>query len=354
MESFQDERILIVDDEEPLRNLMARWLLREKFKCEQADCAQSAWLKMQESSFSLVILDIMMIGMSGMELLRMITESFPDTAVIMVTGVDDRATAIEALHLGASGYLIKPFEMNELLIDIVNALERRRLILERKSHEQELEGIILERTTEIRATQEEVTLTLIAAMQHRDGETGSHIKRIGLYSMILAKALGSSDYDAQQIRLAAPMHDIGKIGVPDAVLLKPGKLTAEEFAAISQHTTIGASILADATSSLLKLARSIALSHHEKWNGTGYPFGLKKEAIPLSAQIVAVVDVYDALTHNRVYRPAFAENKALEIMREGRGKHFSPELFDVFYQSLPKFRNISADMLNEDDELFSS
>ena len=337
-------RILIVDDEEPLRRMMARWLQREQYHCEQAASSEQAWEIMQHTSFSLVILDIMMTGVSGLVLLGQIAEQFPDTAVIMVTGVDDRATAIDALHLGASGYLIKPFDMNELLIDIVNALERRRLILERNQYESELEEIIFERTAEIRATQEEVTLTLTAAMQQRHGETGAHIKRIGLYSMVLAKALDWTDLDAETIRLAAPMHDIGKIGVPDSVLLKPGKLTDDEFAAIAQHTVIGANILADATSALLQLARSIALSHHEKWDGSGYPYGVCGDAIPVSAQIVAVVDVYDALTHDRVYRKAYPEMVALAMMREGRGAHFSPLIFDIFMRCLPQLRAIGDDL----------
>ena len=341
MDGQLPERILIVDDEEVLRRLMARWLTPEQYHCATAESAEEAWALMQRTPVALVVLDINMTGMSGMALLRLIMDTFPETAVIMVTGVDDRSIATEALQIGAYGYLIKPFERNELIINVVNALKRRQLVTSRLRYEHELEETIRTRTSEIRATQEEVTLTLIAAMQQRDGETGAHIQRMGHYARVLACQLHWSPSDADNMRLAAPMHDIGKIGVPDAVLRKPGKLTPEEFFVITQHTLIGEEILRDAKSPLLQLARTIALSHHEKWDGSGYPLGLSGDAIPQSAQIVAVADVFDALTHDRVYRPAFAEAEALEMMRQERGFHFSPDVFDAFLIIFPRFQQIN-------------
>ena len=345
------DRILIVDDEEALRRLVSRWLEHEHYDCATAESGEQAWEMMQSTPFALVVLDINMRGMTGMALLRRITDSFPETSVIMVTGVDDRSIATEALHIGAYGYLIKPFERNELIINVVNALRRRQLVINGLRYEHELEETIRARTSEIRATQEEVTLTLIAAMQVRDEETGAHIRRMGQYAMVLARELGWNAIDADNMRLAAPMHDIGKIGIPDAVLCKPGSLTPEEFTIITNHTRIGEEILHNAQSALLQLARRIAFAHHEKWDGSGYPLGLAGEAIPECARIVAIADVFDALTHDRVYRPAFAEEQALAMMQQQRGVHFAPEVFDAFIAVLPRFQQINLEFAEEDERL---
>jgi putative two-component system response regulator len=340
MEEKRPYRILIVDDEEYLRHLISRQLARDGYECATAGSGEEAWRMLQHTDYSLLVLDIMMPGMSGMELLEKVRQGRPDAAVIMVTGVDDRPTAIRALQLGAYGYVVKPFETNELAINVANALERRRLVLESQLHEQELERKVSERTAEVRATQEEITLRLVAAAEHRDEETGAHVKRIGLYASVIVAELGWRGRALEDIRLAAPMHDIGKIGVPDAVLRKPGKLTAEEFEIIKTHTVIGSQILADANSPLLRMAGEIALSHHEKWDGGGYPQGLAGESIPLSARTVAVADVYDAMTHDRVYRPAIPEAQTLDIMKAGRGRHFDPVVLDAFIETLQQFREI--------------
>ena len=197
---------------------------------------------------------------------------------------------------------------------------------------------MLERTAEVRRSQSEIAMRLMAASEYRDDETGAHIRRIGLFAAALAEKAGWEPQAVGDLQLAAPMHDIGKVGIPDAILLKPGKLTAEEFEAMKGHTTIGGRILGDTDIALLRLAKEIALSHHEKWDGSGYPRGLAGEAIPQSGRIVALCDVYDALVSHRVYRPALPEEEALDIMTKGRGSHFDPELFDCFLQTLPEFR----------------
>jgi putative two-component system response regulator len=337
-------RVLVVDDEEFLRRLVARHLNLDGCECALAASGEEAWELLQREEYALIVLDITMPGMSGMELLEKVRQARPDTAVIMVTGVDDRPTAINALQLGAYGYIIKPFEANELAINVANALERRHLVIASQRHEQELEQKVSERTAEARATQAEITLRLVAAAEHRDEETGAHVKRIGLYASAIVAQLGWRGRALEDMRLAAPMHDIGKIGVPDAVLRKSGKLTAEEFEIIKTHTAIGAQILAGATSPLLRMAGEIALSHHEKWDGSGYPHGLVGEAIPLSARPVAVADVYDAMTHDRIYRPAIPETQALEVMRAGRGRHFDPVVFDALMEVLSQFRKIREEI----------
>ena len=271
MISPQDTRILIVDDEPFIGMLVSRWLSADGYECETATNGDSALEALHRDSFHLVISDIMMPGMSGTDLLTAVKNTFPDVAVIMATGVDDRRTAVLTLEAGAYGYLIKPLERNDVLINVANALERRRLILLSQEYERELERKVEVRTQELRTAQEEIIHKLISASGFRDEETGAHVRRIGLYSAVVAEALGRAPQTVNDIRLAAPMHDVGKIGIPDGILLKPGRLTSGEFEIMKKHTLIGARILGESEIPLLWLARRIALTHHEKWDGSGYP-----------------------------------------------------------------------------------
>jgi putative two-component system response regulator len=335
-------RILVVDDEPTIRGMVVRMLARRGYACEPCADGAAALALAAGGGFDLIISDFSMPGMSGIDLLERVKKIQPDTAFIMLTGVDDHATAVRALELGAFGYIIKPFEANELFINLSNALRRRELELERDRYEERLEREVWQRTTEIRSTQEQIIVRLMAASGCRDEETGEHIRRMGEYAGLLARASGWNEAEAEAIRLAAPMHDIGKVGIPDAILRKPGKLNVEEFAQMKEHTRLGARILEGSGIALLKLAGEIALRHHEKWDGGGYPDGLVGEAIPFSARVVALCDVYDALVSDRVYRRALPEEQALAIMREGRGSQFDPRLFDVFQERLPEFREVRA------------
>ncbi|MCP4717416.1 MAG: response regulator [Deltaproteobacteria bacterium] len=339
-EQKQLDRILVVDDEPLVSDIIARCLEAEGFDCVIADCAEAALELIDQSVYSLVISDMMMPGKSGLELLSIIKKQETDIAVIMVTAVDDRKTAIKALQLGAYGYVIKPFDLNEIMISVVNALERRRLAIQSREYETRLENDVRKRTAEIRLREEEICMRLISACEYRDEETGSHIRRIGLYAAVMAEALEWDKRAVDEIRLAASMHDIGKIGLSDNILLKNGKLTPKEFEIVKRHTLIGAEILSGSDISLLKMAKDIALSHQEKWNGTGYPHGLGGEEIPESARIVTIIDVYDALVHKRVYRPAIPEDEALGMIEQGRGEHFDPQLYDLFIKILPQLRDI--------------
>ena len=206
-----------------------------------------------------------------------------------------------------------------------------------------LEKIVRQQTLVIRQTQEETIYRLLAALESRDDDTGGHVRRIALLSALLAKARGWSEKDIEDLHLASPMHDIGKIGVRDAILLKPGSLTEEEFEIMKTHTTIGARILSNSEFPMLQMAYDIALSHHEKWNGAGYPEGLAGEKIPETGRIVALVDVYDALSHDRVYHKASPEDEVLKIMSKGRGTHFDPQIYDQFIELLPQFRAVTAE-----------
>ena len=336
--------ILIVDDEAFICTMIARWLEPEGYNCAVANDVGTAMDILAGDEFALIISDINMPGRSGLELLEMVTRQYPDTAVLMATAVGQRETAIQALEAGAYGYMIKPFDKNEFLINVVNALERRRLTLESRAYEHRLEQEVRDRTADIRNREEEIATRLVWAAEYRDDETGLHIKRIGLLTAKLAEILGWSLEAVDDMRVAAPMHDIGKIGIPDHILRKPGKLTEEEFDIIKTHSEIGAGILGHSQITLIKLARDIALSHHEKWDGSGYPQGLAGAAIPEAARIVALVDVYDALVYDRVYRPAFAEKDAIAIMTKGAGSHFDPAVFQVFMDALPALRAIRAEV----------
>ncbi len=221
--------------------------------------------------------------------------------------------------------------------------------MENREYTTRLEDKVREQTHAIRKAHEETIHRLVKASLYRDTETGAHIKRTGWYSELLAAAAGWDSQQVEQIRLAAPMHDIGKIGIPDAVLRKPGKLTPSEFSVMQTHAELGARILAGSESAVLCLAQEIARCHHEHWDGTGYPAGLRGTEIPESARIVAIVDAYDALTHDRVYRPAMTESEALAILEEGRGTHFDPRLLDLFMSLLPEMRAI-AEALTDDEE----
>jgi len=337
-------KILIVDDEPDVCGLLSRWLTSEGYSCDTANNGQMAVQLLEQKQFDLVVSDIMMPGISGIDLLTIVKNLYRDTAVVMVTAVDDRKTAGLALDLGAYGYAIKPFDKNEILISVVNALERRRLTLLSQEYERSLEAKVEDRTRQIRQREEEIVLRLISAVGHRHDETGSHIKRIGLSSAAMAKSLGWTPESEQDIKLAASMHDVGKIGIPDTILRKPGRLTREEFDVIKTHTTIGAEILDGSDAPLLQMAREIALSHHEKWDGSGYPQGLIEEATPESARIVGVVDMYDALVNDRVYRPALPEDEALSLMKMGKGESFDPRILDCFLDLLTEIRHIQEEV----------
>ncbi len=336
--------ILVVDDEVLVGEVIREWLKLDGYDCDFATGVSAAQEMFQRKNYQLLISDITMPGGSGIELLVQVKQSYPDLAVVMATAVDDRDTAKKALALGADGYVIKPFHMNEFLINIANILEKKRLAMESYKYEKILEEKVRDRTAEVRRREEEIALRLISATGCRDGETGEHIKRMGLYSVAIATALGWDQEEIDCIKMGAPMHDVGKIGIPDDVLQKPCSLSPEEFEVIREHPRIGATLLGGSDIPLLQMAVDIALCHHEKWDGTGYPCGLSGKDIPEAARIVAIVDVYDALCHDRVYRAKpYNEAEVLAIMDGKRGSHFDPEMYDCFRDLLPNIRKIRQD-----------
>lgn len=335
-------RILIVDDERQIRGVIAAIVEMEGYLYSLAEDAESALEILAQQHIDLLISDINMNAMSGVELLGIALKRFPDLAVIMVTGVDDRETAIETLHMGAYGYVTKPFQSNELIINIANSLRRRQLEIENRRHREELEILIEERTRELFKSREESIHILSKAAEFRDNETAKHTVRMGHYSEELARLCELPESFCLRIGNAAPLHDVGKIGISDTILLKPGKLTAEEFAIMKTHCEIGFRILSESTSDILSLGAEIALNHHEKFDGSGYPRGLACEDIPITGRIAAICDVFDALTSERVYKKAVPSDQALVIMSEGRGSHFDPRIIDHFICNFKLFSEIRS------------
>ncbi len=351
---LDNRNILVVDDEEPVRRLLGYLLETHGYNTALAAHACEARQKLDEQTFALMLCDVNMPGESGIDLVRNLLTQRPHTAVIMVTGLDSSILANAALDVGAFGYIVKPFESNEVLIDVANALRRRRLEIENRLHQEKLEDVVRTRTIalqqaldwlersekELRLSREETIQRLAIAAEFRDSSTAQHIQRMSHYCELLAKKCGLSPERCDLIRTASPMHDIGKIGTPDHVLLKPGKFTQEEFGVIAQHAEIGYRILSGSDAELLKVAAVIAYTHHERFDGTGYPRGLKGEAIPIEGRIASIADAFDALTTQRVYKPAFDLSHAIELMLKHRGNHFDPELLDVFTASTDEIRRI--------------
>ncbi len=342
-------RILIVDDERHMRELISRVVKTEGYTCTMASNGMEARELLAAIPFDLLICDITMPIMGGMELLNEIKSVSSDLAVIMVTAVDDRQTAMKTLELGAYGYVIKPFLRNELVINIANALRRRELEISQRHYQTELEQQVAERTHELQLSQQETIHRLAKAAEFRDNETARHTIRVGLYTQLLARQAGEEETTIRLIRDAAPLHDIGKIGISDTILLKPGKLTNAEFSTMQEHAELGYRILADSTSPLLVMGAVIALSHHEKFDGTGYPGGLSGEQIPKPGRITAICDVFDAITSKRAYKEKSSVAKALDYLREQRGRHFDPLLVDHFLNCIDDILVVKAENTDTDE-----
>lgn len=289
-----------------------------------------------EQNSDLILLDLNMPEMDGYQVLAKVREVDPDyPPIIVLTAQSDRESRIKALDLGARDFLAKPFDRVELMTRIRNMLEVRIMTTAMKNQNMILDAMVKERTQELNDTRLEVIRRLGRAAEYRDDMTGFHIIRMSRYSQLLGLAAGMSDAEAEVLLNASPMHDIGKIGIPDRVLLKPGKLDAEEWKIMQTHVDIGVEILSGSDSELMNMAAEVAQNHHEKWDGSGYPRALVGEKIPLTGRVVAIADVFDALTTERPYKKAWPIEKAVEFLQEQKSKHFEPRLVDLFIEILP-------------------
>jgi putative two-component system response regulator len=344
-------KVLVVDDDDVFRRSIARTLKAHGYSCVEAANAVLARAVLDtEPDLAAVLCDIKMPGPSGIDLLREITADFPDLAVVMTTGVDDPRIADVAFGTGAFGYLIKPFDTNEILISLAGALRRRELEAAQRATVRALEQTI-SRTRTLGGALEQIGIAedtierLSRALSLRDEETGRHIERMSRYSAVLAEAVGFSGLSIDDVRLATALHDVGKIGVPDGILLKPGSLSRDEYAAMQRHAQIGYQLLAGSTTELVRIAADIALCHHEWWDGGG----LTGAEIPEEARIAGVTDVFDALTSNRVYRPGLPFDEAISIMTELRGRQFEPRLLDAFLDSMDSIVSLREAFPDQED-----
>ena len=349
--------ILVVDDEEQVRRVLTRILREYGYECRMAASVEEALARLVEDEYEAVLSDVLMPGESGIALLRTLGDAAPEVPVVMVSGVGDPDFASSALELGAYGYVTKPFEANQVLIAVANAIHRARLERENRSYRVQLEGMVADRTSELtqaltdlqaadrrlREASAETIQFLAQAIEGRDVETGQHIVRMSRYSTLLARFCGLDEEECEVIRLASPMHDVGKIGIADGILFKPGPLSSGEFEVIKQHVELGYEILAKSDQPLLQVAATIARSHHERWDGEGYSQGLAGLAIPREARITAVADVFDALVSRRVYKPAFPIDQSVDIIRNGRGSQFDPDVVDAFLAHLDDILDVIAE-----------
>ena len=329
------EHILIVDDEEMIRDLLSSALSQETYICHQASNVDEAFQLLDKQPVDLVISDIMMPGRSGVELLRDLKQVDPDISVLMITGLSDMNTAMECVHLGADDYITKPFGINRVVLTVKNLIERRCLALEKKHYQVSLEFKVSEQTAQIRKTMDELssaydsTLTaLVKALDAREKEVGSHSERVMNYAAFLGAKLGLVGRELQDLSKGALLHDIGKIGISDNILLKPGQLDDNEWIEMRKHPQVGYEILSEIA--FLKAPAEIILAHHERFDGTGYPKRLKGYQIPIGSRIFAVVDTLDAMTSDRPYRKALPFAMVVNEIIKFRGSQFDPAIADLF------------------------
>ncbi len=327
----QQETVLIVDDDAAIRKLLSRKLSREGYRCKEASTAEEALNRLESSPIELVILDIKMPGKSGIEVLPEIKARYPDTAVIMDTADTEISVAIQCLKQGADDYICKPFNLDEVTLSVQRALEKRRLVLELKDYHENLEQKVEEQAKKIRAAFLNAIAALANALEAKDKYTSGHSLRVVETSVAIARNLGLPPSSVEKIRLAGLIHDIGKIGVKEDILNKPGKLTGEEYQQVQYHCEIGEHILSPVVedNEILQMVRH----HHERYDGNGYPDGLSGEQITLGARILTVADTYDAMMSQRPYRSAMSRKEALDEIRRCTGTQFDPAVVNAFLET---------------------
>jgi len=339
-------KILIVDDESLNREWLEIMLKLEGYMITSAASGEAALDSVERDPPDLILLDVKMPGMNGNKVVGKLKHN-PDTKsipVIMVTALDSRDSKLAAFSLGAEEFLTKPVDRAELLLRVRNMLRLKDYSDLLSEYNKTLEAEVEVRTAELASAYKDTIFTMVRAAEYKDEDTGGHVRRIAHYSHMLAKLLGLDKELVEALFYASPMHDIGKIGIPDDILFKTTPFTPEEWTIMQTHTTLGAKILKNGDSPYVRMGADIALNHHERWDGTGYPNGISGESIPLSARIMALCDVYDALRSKRPYKPAFSHERAVKIIIEGDGRtmpeHFDPTVLAAFAAHPEYFEDI--------------
>jgi putative two-component system response regulator len=332
--------ILIVDDEPQNIELLEAYLVPQGYEIVKAANGEEALGKLSDNQIDLILLDVKMPGMDGFEVTRRVRQDDKKRLlpIILVTALRETEDRVKGIEAGCDDFLSKPVDKMELLARVRSLLKVKAYNDLMNNYRKELESEVTGRTEElkhafekIKAASLETIYRLSMAAEYKDKETGAHIKRMSLYSAAVTRRMGLTESTIETILYAAPMHDLGKIGIPDLILMKPAKLDPVEWEIMKQHTVIGAKILQGSDAEFIRLGETIALSHHEKWDGSGYPNSLKGIEIPITGRITAIADVFDALTSKRPYKEPFSVEKSLAIIREGRGSHFDPDVADAFF-----------------------
>jgi putative two-component system response regulator len=348
---------MIVDDTPANLQLLTKMLKHLNYRVKAFPNGKLALTAAKKEPPDIIILDINMPGMNGYEVCRSLKEDeeLSEIPVIFLSALNDTFDKVKAFTMGAVDFISKPFQFEEVVARIENHLEIRQLQIEMKFHNENLKYLVREQVKEISESQLATILSMIKLAEYRDDDTGKHIDRIRMYCRMIAEELMDDesfeieidDFYIENIYHSSALHDIGKIAIKDKILLKPGKLTVEEMEVMKTHTLIGEQTLKDvqknySNNTFINLGIEIASSHHERWDGTGYPNHLKGEEIPLSARIMAVADVYDALRSKRVYKPPFSHSKSRQLILEGRGTQFDPRIVDIFMSMDHKFNQVQG------------
>lgn len=343
MDDFKDLNILICDDSITNALILTK-LVEDEIEASVVTLTDPRKIEptLVQQSIDLMILDLEMPHLNGFDILAYVRERFePDQLpVIVITGVSGKEIRNKALLHGANDFLHKPFDQVEVALRVKNLLKIRKSYLLHEQNSASLEKQVEQRTKQLRKSIDGLLYSLAVAGELKDDETGKHVLRVGKYAHILAKGYGLPDDLADMIQRAAPLHDIGKIGIPDNILLKPGKLDNSEREVMNQHTTFGFNLIGDNDSSLIQMAQSIAYSHHERWDGQGYPCALKGESIPIEGRITAIADVFDALTTERPYKKPWSIDDATSYIAQEAGNAFDPALINVFQRNLTSIKDV--------------